>query len=344
MIQILLLMILSLGATTSSARTGTATSGGGGAFVQRESNPARTVTSALLIDLWEAKFIDYDWPEGIGTLKLLANSDALTVEGWIEQSLNRLGEVDPQFADQVRKDYEFVRTHVRALPAGIRLQLPADLKLDYYPQGYTPEGMMLFNGATHRLDVDEEIFSHLSDAQNTAAAWLHEAIYKTLRESVFAHQTSVLTRHLNACLLSATSDCLSPRSFELPTDRPVYFCQNFDLKYYLYPLTNTGWSQGYRVSFTRFSQPLSGDVHQDILTMLPNADGSISGATSGRLVNPLNAYGYSPGLAVIELTLSPAGELLQVVTRLAKTTLEGGKNLLTNGATAMDCKSIGVKK
>ncbi|MBX3020050.1 MAG: hypothetical protein KF799_00110 [Bdellovibrionales bacterium] len=325
---------------------GTATSGGGGAFVQRD--VTGKVQSALLIDIWEAQHIPFQWPNRVGTLHI-KDETSESVDTLIASAITRLSKADPTLATQVRLDYEYVRSHVRVLPPGVRIQLPADLKLDYFPSGFPAEGMMRFNGLTVELDLDVEIFGSLISSRHMAGAWLHEAIYKTMRETTFRHDNSIYSRHLNACLLSEDEACLPTSFVQIPRDRWVFKCSGATVDYWVYPLSRKApyYPQGYRVVFARFGQPFSTDVHQDILQnqIFFNPDDTIVAASSGRLVSPLEIYGFNPGTAVVELKLSAQGMLLSALTRTAISSLDIGMrytnegfDLLPYGSEAATCR------
>jgi hypothetical protein len=324
----------------ANAWGGTATSGGGGAFVKRQPMGDGPVQAAMLVDIWEARNIPFDWPAGVGTIVIADESGAASPEESIASALSRLANVDAALARQVESDYHYIREHVNILPKGILIQLPDDLRVDYFPKGFPPEGMMRFNGLTGLLDVNDEIFAHLISPQHVAGAWLHEALYKTLRESAYMHRDSIAVRHLNACLLSTEESCLPRKPAMLPKDRWVYECRGEVADYWVYPLSKQPPydTSGYRLVYSRFNEILHGEVMQEAQQVLFNPDGTMQTATTGNLRGPLAKYGYGPGTAVVELKLNGRGEFLGAVTRSAHSSLQGGRDLLPNGAETPNCR------
>jgi hypothetical protein len=332
------------------AMTGTATSGGGGAFVKRSADGNHAVESALLIDLWEAGHISFAWPKKPGTIDIQENTSS-SAEELIGQWLTRLSTVDPALAAQVQDDYLYVRAHVNPLSAGTMLTLPDDLKLAYYPADYPPEGMMHFNGDSSGLksvdpgtsgwlDINMDIFDHLASPLHVAAAWMHEALYKTMRESTFAHANSIMSRHLNACLFSADADCLAAKRIELPKDRWVFQCHTDTSDFWVYPISPVAPYdlKGYRVEFSRVAQVLPSEVFQEVHQIIFNRDGSKLGASGGPLQSVLLSYNYSPASAVVELSLNSSGELRGSTLRTLRSSLRGGFNLLPNGSETANCQ------
>jgi hypothetical protein len=125
-----------------------------------------------------------------------------------------------------------MQTTFNNLSPDVSLALPSDLQTEYFPTGCPPGGMMRFNGYT--LDVMGNVFSKLSTYTDTAAAYLHEALYKIFRDT---HQvtTSIEVRRLVACLFS--DPCVDQMMVSIPTDRPVFKCHNDEdsIDGYVYP-------------------------------------------------------------------------------------------------------------
>jgi hypothetical protein len=318
---------------------GTGTSGGGGAFVKRDATGH--VEESLLIDIWESANIPFAWPSRTGTINIPDRRDK--VEDIFGAWFTRLGQIDPAFAAQVQTDYIYINQHINRLPPGILIVLPPDLQVDYYPQGYPPEGMMRFhseNGQPGQLDVNQEIFDHLTSPLHTAGAWMHEAIYKTLRESTYAHTTSVMSRHLNACLLSTDADCLSPRALEFPKDRWHRHCQTATSDLWINPMSPVApyYLKGFRIQFSRLGNALPSVVSQVAQVAISNPDGSYLLASSGAVDSAFATYNYSPATAVVEIALGVKGDIQSVILRSARSSLNGGLDLLPNGSEIANCE------
>lgn len=220
MARLLVLILVTLAIQPTYAEQGGASTGGGGAYVCRD-RKGHVVDSELL-DLWEARERrKWDIPY---------TNESVTKQ--LDRALTKLKKIDSTFHRAVVEDLKYVRENVENLPANQSIQAPNDALAGYYKTGCPLEGMMLFDGETRKLSVKPEIFSKLMNKTNVAAAWMHEAVYKTLRR-VPGHSDSRNARKLTSCLF-ARNDCFNLKNLELPKDKKVYRCltANRDISVY----------------------------------------------------------------------------------------------------------------
>lgn len=217
-------IMLALIVHPASGEEGGASTGGGGAFVCRDG--AGQIVDAELLDLWESRERRrWDIP--------YTNED---VALQIETAVSKLKSVDIQFYERVVADLRYVQANVEWLPATQDINPPADAMAGYVKPGCPLEGMMLFDGETQRLSIKRERFSKLLNNTNIAAAWVHEAVYKTLREAGISYQQadSRNARKLTSCLF-ARNDCLGiANAPKLPTDKKIHHCVSPLRDFYAY--------------------------------------------------------------------------------------------------------------
>lgn len=214
------IIIGSLSLLLSIAHAGTAVSGGGGAYVCRDSSG--DIISSELVDVWEAKNV-YSEP-------ILISNDP--VEAQIERAIKRIRLVNSKFADRVEANLNHILANILYLKSGVALSPPLDALPNYQKAGCPLEGMMLYDGVTDQLLIDRYVFSKLLSKTDAAAAMVHEAVYKTLREYASGHTDSVKARIIVGKMFSST---LIPKAeAQLPSEK-VRHCSNQNLDFYLYP-------------------------------------------------------------------------------------------------------------
>lgn len=246
--------LLMLSASTASAfalTDGANSSGGGGAYVCRDSS--NQIVQSHLVDLWESAHIPFAWPGLSQTTISVLLTNGQTVDDLLGQSIARLRNIDFAFAGLVEAQLDHVRSNQNFLPADTSIQLPSDLNTDYFPTGCRPEGMMRYNGVAHRLDIDRSIFDKLETNSDIAAAYLHEAIYNVYRGSgeVPRVSNSIFVRRLVGCLFS--EECIASADFT-PAPKAVV-CEAPGILAYAYPKQNSGKDgrlYGWELRFTEF--------------------------------------------------------------------------------------------
>ncbi len=209
-----------LGGSVPEISAGTKDGGGGGVYLCRDS--AGQVQKALLADLWEATETPFRWPHKRGAILLNRTQEAAQIQ--YARALAKLASADPVLAAEVEKERKAIWGNVNFLREEMMISVPDDLKVGYYPRGCPVEGLMYYNNESDQLDLKLDLFGKLETATDVAAAWMHEALYKILRDQGY-HDTSKYARRLNACLFSQDPDCLAEK-VEIPTDRVRYECSD----------------------------------------------------------------------------------------------------------------------
>jgi len=205
------------------AYAGASSGGGGGAFVCRDHTTGEIKNSELL-DLWEGRNIQ-GWA-------IPASADP--VDAQIAAALSKLKSIDELLYQKTLSELNHIQTTVNYLPDDAALPPPADANLKYAKKDCPLEGMMYYDGNFDRLQIDKSVFSHLLDNTNVAAAWVHETIYKILRD-VSGQTDSTKARLLTACLFS-TDDCLGSATWPKPV-AGSYKCNSADVEFYYNPDT-----------------------------------------------------------------------------------------------------------
>jgi hypothetical protein len=221
-----------------------------------------------LLDLWEAReIIGWTIPVSVDP-----------VDTQIAAALLKLQPIDDGFYQQLVSEVAAIRAGAKYLPAAVTIKPPSDALNQYGKTGCTLEGMMLYDGVFNRLMIDSDIFSHLLDNTNIAAAWVHEAIYKVFRD-LSGHVDSRQARKLTACLF-ASDDCLAiSTGAQVPPNS--YRCTSDSMDFYYSP-DNDGSVYG-RLLISR----IQNFTFNDLLVWRPT--GADEDILSGVLFN----YGYS---------------------------------------------------
>ncbi|MBL7670234.1 MAG: hypothetical protein JNM39_07085 [Bdellovibrionaceae bacterium] len=304
---IVLLICLTAG---FSAKAGGASTGGGGAFVCTNSDG--TILSSELIDLWE----------GIHIKKRNIPYTDEPVDQQIYRAISKLESLDWRFFHSVVKNLYYIRSHVAQMGADIDIAPPLDAQNTYQKPNCPPRGMMLFDGETEHLSVKPEIFEKLLNNTNVAAAWVHEAIYKSLRDND-RHENSIKARNLTSCLF-AIDNCLKVQTLEevLPIDRKVYSCTvpGAPISFYFFQESITASSKVSNASvhnwtayLTHFGGPLPKLAFKSVLSItVDNTDHSKFNTTlpyfSKEVETPLSTFGHSLGSLGLTLTFGPGAD------------------------------------
>lgn len=173
---------------------------GGGAVVCR--NPSNgSIRSVELLDVWEAEL------EGWKPQDAQQGFDRLT-----QVLLDRLSLLNPEFAEHVKQALPEIMAMRKDVPSGVGIVPPDDARNNLIKEGCSLEGVARFVTATTNpvgtprpdtLYVNPRLYEKM-DPLSQAALWIHEAIYKVLRDMENA-KDSVLTRQLVAAISSSHS-------------------------------------------------------------------------------------------------------------------------------------------
>ena len=205
-------------------RSGTGSSGGGGAYVCRDAEGKIIPKKVRFADLWEAEKDPWMWPtmSNPGTLVIRRHNES-SWQQQLDRAFDKLRKINPKYADAVYHSYRDLVAHQYVLGADVASVVPTDFDIMKFPKGCPREGMLFYNNKTGLLEIDGELFENLETQTDIAAAWAHEAIYFTNRQietNVGDHNTSGPSRHLNACLFSETP-CIDFKSLEERLAEPL---------------------------------------------------------------------------------------------------------------------------
>lgn len=190
--MIFFLMLVSVSAW---GEAGAGSSGGGGAFVCRDANG--DITEVELADLWEARALD-----GLN----IAVSAAEPAQQALA-AIDKLAPHDAELHKRTRANLRLVLRQVQQVPARVGIARPADMFGGYMKPNCPLEGLMFYDGARGRLAVNQDLFSRLPNNTEVAALYVHEALYKTMREFYRPQTTSETTRRFVGCLFSDMAKC-----------------------------------------------------------------------------------------------------------------------------------------
>lgn len=121
------------------------------------------------------------------------------------------------------------------MPAGVKLAFPHDALPNFEKPDCQLQGLMFFDGDQDIVLYDPILKSKLVSKTDEAALWMHEALYKVLRDK-FGEATSVATRKAVACVFSSQGciDKLMTLEQHLPKNQKVYKCNNRDVTYFFF--------------------------------------------------------------------------------------------------------------
>ena len=220
---ILTSLIAVYGLVPSLSTAGGLDGGGGGASVCRDQSGQ--LTSVQLLDLWEA--------ENLG-MQTLVNDEVTSVDDQVARALAKLNIIDSQLAQKAVASWAYIKTHTFPVGPKVVIHPPADAKNNFGELGCAFEGMMFYDDLRKGLLYKPEIFNAQKSKTGFAASYVHESIYKVLRDEYEA-KTSALTRLITGCLFSAdTANCLHLKPIALPTNTRVYQCSGDGNTFYLY--------------------------------------------------------------------------------------------------------------
>jgi hypothetical protein len=216
--------ILSVLLSSGLTFAGGASSGGGGAYVCKDANG--NITSAHLLDLWEAT--------NIRGLNIPLTFEPRLLQ--IERALTKLATLDPEIAAETRKQIGPIFQNAHSLSGDVLLAPPSDADSNYEMAGCPLTGMMFYDGDQDQLQIVPPVFNALATETDVAAAMVHEALYYAIRETQFDSITnSTPVRKLVACLFSDSPNCAVKESIEtvLAASDQVYQCENQQVSFYL---------------------------------------------------------------------------------------------------------------
>lgn len=242
------LMIAALGVICSldAALAGPISSGGGGSFVCRQNGD---ITSAELIDLWEARAV----------FGRAVNSSNDPVDYQVAMAINKLERFHPRLADKVTAKINALKAVMRTVPTDMHLPPPPDSELGLVKPNCPAEGLAFYDGRLNALFYNPEIYTALSDNSHRAALLVHEGLYAVMREMPTPVRNSVSARQIVGCLFSAGNDCFGSHAAEIPPGARVENCyvigpESEATEFLRWPVVGEESQQepAYALSITRF--------------------------------------------------------------------------------------------
>lgn len=213
-IKILIIGVLSVISTAGFA--GNESGHGGGAYICE--NPAESE----LLDLFEASLKK---PLGLGlTIKRTSEK----VELQIANALKRIDVLVPHLSQLIRKKLKLALAKKVEIPSGTTVPFPKDT--NHNIQKCKPAGVGIYDDQKNILIYDPRVLSSLPRTDQ-AAFWIHEAVYKALREKtreISEDQKTPIgvgkdSRAARSITGAAFSDTALPLFENQPTNE-VYYC------------------------------------------------------------------------------------------------------------------------
>ena len=200
----------------AAAHAGVISGGGGGAFVCRDKATGAVLDSEL-VDLFEARAnnvkVKYD--------------NVTPIKKQVEDAIAKLRIIAPEFGEEVLKAWPEVYAH-RAGSDDTEIDVPTDVDKHYSKKGCKLEGMMYFDDRHQNLVMNHEIFDKQKTKTDFAASYLHESIYKVMRDKELpGGRDSVLTRIIVGCLVANqdAGECLRLQKTAVPSGSAVWNCR-----------------------------------------------------------------------------------------------------------------------
>jgi hypothetical protein len=180
---------LLIGPAFAKATGGSVVNGGGGLVCP---------DGVHLFDLFEATIPGEHSEDG---LKIIDSTD--DVEAQVRVQIAKLERaVGPRFMERVLNAYKKSKQEAVDVPNGISIAPPTDVNNEFVKTGCDRQiqGVASYNDSKNRLNIDRKLYDRMSKTDQ-AALWVHEAIYKVLRE-LTPTQDSRLTRKIIGYLFS----------------------------------------------------------------------------------------------------------------------------------------------
>jgi hypothetical protein len=156
-----------------------------------------------LLDLWEAS-------SGFGPFflhpqKIVYSNES--VDQQIARAVGRLEAVEPEFGRRVGEAVQHVRKHWLTIPPNAYVVPPVDTRVRFLPIGCQIVGFGAYSDSDDNLVIDPSIAKAVTQT-DLAALFLHEAVYKVLRDQGQA-EDSWKTRRIVGLMFSSRPLVLS---------------------------------------------------------------------------------------------------------------------------------------
>ena len=168
--------------------------------------------------------------------------DSTLVNDQVVAAISRISNYHPGLGEATRLAWIDVQDNIVFASDNLIIKPPSDAFSNY--EGTCPlEGMMYYDGARQKLVIKENIFNAQKTKTDKAAAYVHEAIYKVLREK-YDQKDSVTARLLTGCLFSENiKKCLNLKTPSIVTpESRVWQCKDDEFKLnMIYKFKNSNW-------------------------------------------------------------------------------------------------------
>jgi hypothetical protein len=194
----------------SNTVQGGESSGGGGGFYCPGTNTVE------VLDIWEGRSPRYGFS---------INNSNDGYETQLQEALQNLNTMAPDLMVEVQNNLSLLKSRAKPIdPSLVEIPFPDDAKPLFVKPHCELRGIMYYDGSNSILWFNPELLNKLSQT-DLAALWLHEALYRTMRDKL-SETNSDTTRRIVACSFSQSGcrDKLLTLEQALPTDRPVYKC------------------------------------------------------------------------------------------------------------------------
>jgi hypothetical protein len=219
--------------------------GGGGAYVCRDSS-THAIISVELLDLFETRSAGNE----------ITFDDVNSVDVQVEGAIAKLKKIFPQFAADTEANWRYIENHKSFGPSDLEIDVD-DAFSNFKKAGCELEGMMYYSDRRQRLIVKGAIFNAQKRPTEYAASYVHEAVYKTMRDD-YDETDSDHARQISGCLFAKnTEGCLNLKPIQIPINKGAWKCSDNLNTYYVYGTgvllnpPNSDPMYQYRIVFTK---------------------------------------------------------------------------------------------
>ncbi|MES2856180.1 MAG: hypothetical protein V4692_09965, partial [Bdellovibrionota bacterium] len=141
-------------------------------------SPITNTRDTQLLDLWEAEA--GFGPFYLHPIDVVYSEDP--VDQQIERAMKRLTGVLPKFGRAVEEALVHVRKNVSPVPKGSYVLVSDDTRVRFLPLGCALVGYGQYSDIEDNLIIDLTVGESVT-VTDEAALWVHEAVYKVLRDT-----------------------------------------------------------------------------------------------------------------------------------------------------------------
>lgn len=286
----------------SSVFAGTSSTAGGGSVLYCEQN-GKIWTE--LTDLWEAVYLE----------KFALERSSQPVELQIQQAMTRLKSANLMFYKAVESNYYYVINNKIYLQPPYGLLPPQDVNPIFDIPGCKIDGYMFYDGDRQSVYISQKNDDLLLSNTDRAAGFIHEAIYKTMRD-LYGDTNSVRSRRIVGWLFSKESHLTTiPEKESNPNSYSGYLlCQGNQTEFYLFNDIYSNGSPNRHIVLTKlstleFSDGLRIKTENNNLSSVPLQSEFLSKLNLNSYRVSLNVLTQTAGSATVKIeVLDPRGK------------------------------------